>query len=148
MTIDRGELKKKVMEAAGAEEVMEIVQAAGEEITAEEAAVLFEKAQKQKEDQELSLDELEAVSGGADRDWLKDGCAATAEWKSWCDSNDACMVWDVTYDNKPSFDTVYPCPNCGKVLGAIVFFEGDGRCVYCGRHSRYERSINGLVLID
>lgn len=32
----------------------------------------------------LDLDELESVSGGKDRDWGKDGCAATVEWYSWC----------------------------------------------------------------
>ena len=47
----------------------------------------------------LDLNELDAVSGGADRDWKKDGCAATCEASSWCWSNDYCMVWDVTYDH-------------------------------------------------
>ena len=56
------------MEAASAEEIMEIMKAAGEEITAEAATQLFEKTQAKKTDRELSLDELEAVSGGSDRD--------------------------------------------------------------------------------
>ena len=30
----------------------------------------------EKDGTDLSTDELEAVSGGADRDWLTDGCAA------------------------------------------------------------------------
>ena len=48
----------------------------------------------------LDIDELDAVSGGsADRDWTKDGCAATCEGGSWCGSNDFCYAWDVTYDN-------------------------------------------------
>ena len=64
MAIDREELKKKAMEAASAEEVMEIVRAAGEEITAEEAASFFKAVQERKADKELALDELEAVSGG------------------------------------------------------------------------------------
>ena len=68
MAIDRNELKKKAMEAASAEEIMEIMKAAGEEITAEAATQLFEKTQAKKTDRELSLDELEAVSGGSDRD--------------------------------------------------------------------------------
>ena len=57
MTINREELKKKALEAASAEEIMEILKAAGEEITAEEAAKLFEKAQAKKTDKELSMDE-------------------------------------------------------------------------------------------
>ena len=47
----------------------------------------------------LDIDELDAVSGGADRDWTKDGCAATCEGGSWCGSNDWCEIWDVTYTN-------------------------------------------------
>ena len=43
MEINREELTKKAMKAASAEEVMEIVRAAGEEITAEEAKQFFEK---------------------------------------------------------------------------------------------------------
>ena len=49
--------------------------------------------------EKLDLQELEAVSGGSDRDWRRDGCAATCEAGSWCGSNDFCMIWDVTYDN-------------------------------------------------
>lgn len=64
MGINREELEKKALKAASAEEVMEIVRAAGEEITAEEAKKFFETLKKSQADQELSLDELEAVSGG------------------------------------------------------------------------------------
>ena len=42
------------------------------------------KAQAQKTDKELSLDELEAVSGGVNRDYNKHGCAATVEAGSGC----------------------------------------------------------------
>ena len=49
--------------------------------------------------EKLDLNELDAVSGGADRDWKRDGCAATCEVGSWCSSNDYCVIWDVTYDN-------------------------------------------------
>ncbi|MBQ9900871.1 MAG: hypothetical protein IJM51_00575 [Clostridia bacterium] len=59
------------------------------------------------------MDELEAVSGGADRDWAKDGCAATVEAESWCRSNDWCKYWDVTYDNEPVGSH---CPVCGTYL--------------------------------
>ena len=39
-----------------------------------------EPAKRRAQDgKELSLDELETVSGGEDRNWLKEGCAATAE---------------------------------------------------------------------
>ena len=61
----------------------------------------YEEIQKHhsSKNEKLDLSELDAVSGGADRDWQKEGCAATAEPASWCWSNDQCLVFDVTYDN-------------------------------------------------
>ena len=47
MENNREELKKKALDAASAEEIMELVRAAGKEIMAEEAAKLFEKIQEQ-----------------------------------------------------------------------------------------------------
>ena len=136
MAIEREELKKKTLAAASAEEIMEIMAAAGEEITAEAAVQLFEKAQAKKTDKELSLDELEAVSGGADRNWVTDGCAATVEYGSRCDSNDKCIYWDVTYDFQP---TSTLCPNCGQnmylqntINHSSTEFEEQYRCKFCG----------------
>ena len=140
MAINREELKKKAMKAASAEEVMEIVRAAGEEITAEEAEHIFKKAQEKKADKELSLDELDAVSGGEDRDWVLDGCAATVEYGSHCGSNDMCYKIDVTYDHEP---TSYLCPNCGQHmylhereytgnLGSGPIYRNWYRCKFCG----------------
>ena len=57
------------------------------------------KKHRSNQSEKLDLDELEAVSGDADRDWKKDGCAATSEPDSRCWSNDQCLIWDVTYDN-------------------------------------------------
>ena len=50
MGINREELEKKALKAASAEEVMEFVRAAGEEITAAEAEHIFKKAQEKKAD--------------------------------------------------------------------------------------------------
>ena len=136
MENNREELKKMTLAAASAEEVMEIMKAAGEEITAEEAAQLFEKVQAKKTGKELSLDEMEAVSGGADRNWVTDGCAATVEYGSRCDSNDKCIYWDVTYDFQP-ISTL--CPNCGQnmylqntINHSSTEFEEQYRCKFCG----------------
>ena len=140
MEIGREELKKKAMKAASAEEIMEIIQAAGEEITAEEAEHIFKKAQEKKADKELSLDELDAVSGGEDRDWVLDGCAATVEYGSHCGSNDMCYKFDVTYDHEP---TSYLCPNCGQHMyfhekeltahfGSGPIYKNWYRCKFCG----------------
>ena len=116
MVIDRDELKKKAMKAASAEEVMEIVSACGEEITPVEAKDFFEKVQKQKADKALSLDELEAVSGGIFGedwltlvDWAKNGCCATVESGSFCWGTDMCSGVNVYYRN---FD---PCDADPKV---------------------------------
>ena len=88
--------KEKLCNAQSLEEV-ETILAGSEGIDAKRA---YEEIQRHRSDSatRLELDELEAVSGGADRDWLKDGCAATCDAHSWCWSNDACVVWDVTYD--------------------------------------------------
>ena len=141
------ELRAKLLAAQSAEEVTELIKAAGEEITAEEAAQLFEKAQAKKTDRELSLDELEAVSGGADRNWVTEGCAGTVEYGSWCGSNDKCIVWDVTYDFEPTGNL---CPNCGKNMykqNTISLgekkYEDQYRCKYCGcitRETYYGKS--------
>ena len=117
MAINREELTKKAMEAASADEVMEIVRAAGEEITAEEAKQFFEKVQERRTDKALSLDELEAVSGG--RDWVTEGCAATVEWDSDCWGVDGgCLAIHYTYSREPTTDD--RCPKCG----ARVYLEG------------------------
>jgi hypothetical protein len=137
MAIDREELEKKAIEAASAEEVMEIVRAAGEEITAEEAASFFKAVQERKADKELSLDELEAVAGGEDRDWLRDGCAATVEAGSDCYGTDMCGLFPVTYEHRP---TRHKCSVCGGILysnGATGggFFEElvyHYKCASCG----------------
>ena len=73
--------------------------------------------------EKLDLDELDAVSGGADRDWVKDGCAATCEFSSWCWSNDRCLSFDITYDSfwvkcPDGHDHIFSnltCTRCGFV---------------------------------
>ena len=103
-------MKSRLLGAENAEQAADILKEAGQTVTAEKAAQLFEKAQARKKDKELSPDELEAVSGGADRDWLKEGCAATVEAGSWCGTNDNCVWIDVQYDHIPVKDS---CPQCG-----------------------------------
>ena len=81
--------------------------------------------------QEISDEELDAVSGGADRDWLKDGCSATVEPGSWCWSDDFCYTWDTTYDHDPCGK----CPKCGGIMyidknyGNRMYME---KCKSCG----------------
>ena len=142
MAIEREEIKKKALAAASAEEVMEIVRASGEEITPEEAARFFEEAQKLKADRSLFLDELEAVSGGADRDWITDGCAATVENRSWCGSNDKCIWFQVTYDNPP---TRFNCPKCGISLYA----SGNTNTLFATKYRKfYTCKLCGYVYVE
>lgn len=132
------ELKAKLLNARSAEEAAELIKADGQEITPEDTIHLWEEIKKRREQdgRQLSPDELEAVSGGADRNWATDGCAATVEYGSWCGSNDKCVNWDVTYDFQP---TSTLCPNCGKNMylqnriniGGSKY-EEQHRCKFCG----------------
>ena len=132
------ELREKLLTADSAEKVAELLKADGQEVEPDDVEKLWTEVTKkrQKDDRELSVDELEAVSGGADRNWVTDGCAATVEYRSWCDSNDKCIVWDVTYEFQP---TGHLCPNCGKNMyqqNSISLgggkYEDQYRCKFCG----------------
>ena len=131
------ELKAKLLAAQSEEEVTELLKANGREITAEDAARLWDEitGKREADGKELSLDELESISGG-NRNWVTDGCAATVEYGSWCWSDDKCVNWDVTYDFGPT-DTL--CIKCGKNmylqrrthLGGSKY-EEQHRCKFCG----------------
>lgn len=108
-TINR-ELAQKLMNVKSAKEAAVLLKENGHDIGEEKARRLFEKIQQE----ELSLDELEAVSGGSKRDYIKSGCAVTVEANSDCYfSNDACTWLTVSYDNMP---TTNKCPDCGGIL--------------------------------
>ena len=92
-----GKLERKLKCAASLEEVQDLLK----DEPRLNAEKVYEEVKKRRlgNAEKLDLEELDAVSGGADRDWVKDGCAATCEVGSWCSSNDYCVIWDVTYDN-------------------------------------------------
>ena len=129
MAINKEELIKKAAEAANPEEMKEIVDSAGVKISDEEAAQLFEKVQKQ----ELSQDELEAVSGGS-RDWPVEGCAATVEADSQCWSNDSCVLVEVIYDHPPVNRKCHYCQHRNaywvRTTGLVTQVY---HCCYCGK---------------
>ena len=116
------ELKEKLMGAESVEEVKELLKdhpdLNAEQIWGEIERHRFER------NEELDMDELEAVSGGADRDWVKDGCAASCKQsiEGLCWSNDRCAIWDVTYDNFWA-----TCPD-----GSPHDFDIWGNCKKCG----------------
>ena len=106
-------LLSRLLGAENAEQAADILKEAGQAATPEDIAHLWNEISSHRTEKELSLDEREAVSGGADRDWLTDGCAATVEPGSWCGSNDSCYYWDVTYTHEPS---KVNCPKCGAFM--------------------------------
>ena len=109
-------IKERLAGARNLEEVKEILK--------DNSSIDPERAWKESErhrsltHEKLDLNEL----GGADRDWKRDGCAATCEWDSWCWSNDSCLVWDITYDHFWEC-----CPD-----GHEHVYEGTRFCVRCG----------------
>ena len=69
------EQEAKLLAARSQEDAAALLKAEGMQITDVEANRLWEKICRRREQtgQELSLDELEAVSGGADRNWVTEG---------------------------------------------------------------------------
>ena len=94
---DKRRTEGKIILASSIEEVKELLSEYSE-LDAERIWKEIDNRRSKKKEKP-DLDELDAVSGGADRDWKKAGCAATCEPTSWCWSNDKCEIWDVTYDN-------------------------------------------------
>ena len=130
------ELKAKLLKAQSAGEAAALLKAAGEDEALAEQVWAELTRKREADGNELSLDELEAVSGGVKRDWVKDGCAATVGPNSLCGSNDACSWWDVVYEHGPTNST---CPTCGIPLYAedCELIGGDDvlvrlRCKKCG----------------
>lgn len=125
------ELRAKLLAAKSKEEVTALARADGQELSQEDAARIWEEIAKTREQdgKELELDELDAVSGGKDRDWPTDGCAATVEPGSRCGSNDACWHFDVTYDHMPE----KVCEKCGGYMyaGTGVYSTNGYICKNC-----------------
>ena len=123
------ELIAKLNEAQSAEEAAGLLKAEGLDRPVAEKLFRELRAAREREGRELSIDELDAVAGGADRDWLTDGCAATVEPDSWCGSDDACLIDDVTYDHEP----VAVCEKCGGYMYETYSWElVYWKCKTCG----------------
>ena len=102
------ELKAKLLKAGSEEEVKALL---GDQAPEEEAVCIWKEIEAHRPADGLEVvddDEMDAVSGGADRDWEKDGCAASVEYGSRCLTDDYCSWLEVTYDNHN------PCPAGGK----------------------------------
>ena len=105
------EMKEKLLVAKSAEEAAALLTESGVDETT--AKHLWEELNRKREANggKLSLDELEAVSGGADRDWLTEGCANLTTTSYCWTGLDYCDLWDVTYTHEPF---AYPCRYCGR----------------------------------
>ena len=130
---ERRETRAKLLHAKDQEEVRSIL---GPEAAEEEIERVWQEIQHHRPAEGLEAvedDELEAVSGGYERDYPTQGCAATVEAKSFCWSNDACCWFEVQYRN---FD---PCPKGTSAsrnhVWKAVGWEGRNRlweCKQCG----------------
>ena len=122
MVIVEDELKEKLLQAKTLNEVKELLKY-HPELDAER---IFDEVEHHRglTFEKLDLDELDAVSGGADRDWMEDGCARTCtnSGDKLCWANDWCMVWDVTYTRFYA-----TCPD-----GSSHDFDWTGICKKCG----------------
>lgn len=116
------ELKERLLDAENVEEVKDILKD-NPELDPERVYAELEQHRSDKTEK-LDLDELEAVSGGAKRDWVKDGCAASCRQsiEGLCWSNDRCAIWDVVYTNfwktcpdgsEHEYDIWGNCKKCG-----------------------------------
>jgi hypothetical protein len=136
------ELLEKLTNAKTREEAAALLKAEGIEDAPEEK--IWEQVQQLRvsEAQELSLDELDDVAGGAtERDWWTSGCAATVEPGSDCWGTDGgCEYCNIAYYNLPK----YTCPRC-NCFSAKKPYNAFGtwriECKYCGD---YETSIAEL----
>ena len=101
------ELKKKLLNANSEEEVKALL---GDAVKEEDVTKIWKEIEALKAApgfEKMDDDELEAVNGGADRDYLKDGCSSSTKG-NWCWSNDTCDRFWITYSN---YD---PCPKGGN----------------------------------
>ena len=129
------ELKEKLPKANSEEEVKALL---GDSVTEKDVTKIWKEIEAHKAAPDLEKvddDELEAVSGGADRDYLEDGCADTVN-NSWCWLNDMCSNIYITYSNYCE-----PCPKGGDHDWTVeVYYDryaaGEAEewtCTKCGK---------------
>ena len=84
----------------------------------------------------------EILSDSHYRNMFTDGCAATVEPKSWCDSNNSCIFFGVTYNHEPA-NVI--CPKCGAFMYVnwVDYASNPGndtfhyKCKNCGCEKTY-----------
>lgn len=118
------EFKSKLLLAQSAEEVAGLLKNVG--MDESKVGQIWNEISSHRAEKELSLDELEAVSGG-DRNAATEGCAATVEAGSQCVFTDLCALVFSLYDVYPIEGT---CAQCG---GAPVYADEVRRNYFCSR---------------
>ncbi len=85
------EIKAELLKAQNPAQVMDILTRSGQECSTEDAEQIWQEIEHHKVDyrEEISLDELEAVSGGEDRDFMARRCGTTVG------RNDMCLMGDL-----------------------------------------------------
>ena len=106
------ELRAKLKKAQSLEEVTGLLKTDGKDVALAERLWTELTHKLEADAKELSLDELEAVSGGAtSRDWFTEGCAATVEEGSECWGTDGgCIFVNIMYECMPNGE----CSICGS----------------------------------
>ena len=137
----REELMGILLQARSAEEAAELLKEVG--VDAPQAERIWNEISAFRDDKELSIDELEAVSGGVEqRDYWGQGCAATVESGSDCWGTDGgCSVHNIEYKHMPNGF----CPDCGRPYcvneinsSLIGLHRKTTWCYYCNSWSREE----------
>ena len=130
------EMEQKLRQAETLEDVKQILSEGKYKFTPDQIEQVYNELQQKYrgKDEELSLDELEMVSGGKDLNWIEDGCYATVEGSSWCGRNDKCEWLWTTYDYAP---VKYKCVDCGVWLHEIYDDSYIISCHICGRMYSY-----------
>ena len=140
----RRELAELIQNAKSVDDVKKALAKAGDKFKDIDPERLYEELQHQlTKNEKLDLDELDAVSGGSDRNWWVDGCAATCEEDSWCWSNDWCNSFEVTYQEFHDKCTNGQRHDWELISRSTAHGSGSGmwvlvyKCRRCGKSSTY-----------
>ena len=97
--MDNPEIRARLQKAANLDEVKAILTEAGTDYTPEEAERILQEIEHHRPSgkRKLDPDEMDAVAGGADRNWVDDGCAATCEDGSHCWTSATPSCWTTTF---------------------------------------------------
>lgn len=143
----------KYLEAQSVEQVAELLKADGEDVAKAEAVWQEVSRLREQMGKDLSLDELDAVAGGIDRDWWTEGCGATVEPGSGCLVQDAgCLVTWYAYRRKPGRTMCIFCgaPYTYESESAGIGGRPNGKygCRVCKRWFKWDRRSDKWVEID